>query len=39
MVQCAHCGIYIPEQEALVNGDRFYCSAAHLKDASDKQHR
>ena len=39
MVQCAHCGIYIPEHEALVNGDRFYCSATHLKDASDKQHR
>jgi uncharacterized protein len=32
MVQCAHCGVYIPEREALTRGDRFYCSAAHLKD-------
>jgi len=32
MVQCAHCGVYIPEHEALASGDRFYCSAAHLKD-------
>ena len=32
MVQCAHCGIYVPEREALTSGGRFYCSAAHLKD-------
>jgi len=31
MVQCAHCGVYIPENEALPRGDRFYCSAAHLQ--------
>jgi uncharacterized protein len=32
MVQCAHCGVYIPEREALSSGGRFYCSPAHLKD-------
>jgi len=32
MVQCANCGIYIPEQEALSRGDRFYCSQAHLDE-------
>ena len=29
MVQCAHCGIYIPSQEALSRSGRNYCSAAH----------
>lgn len=29
MVQCAHCGIYIPSQEALSHNSRNYCSAAH----------
>jgi len=33
MVQCAHCGIYIPSQEALARGKRYYCSAAH-RDAA-----
>ena len=32
MVQCANCGIYIPEQEAFHHGDRFYCSQAHLDE-------
>jgi len=31
MVQCARCGVYIPENEALTRDDRFYCSAAHLQ--------
>lgn len=30
MVQCAHCGIYIPEQEALQRAGQYYCSQAHL---------
>ena len=29
MVQCAHCGMYIPVQEALSRDGRQYCSAAH----------
>ena len=32
MVQCAHCGVYIPEHEAFTSGGRFYCSDNHLKD-------
>jgi uncharacterized protein len=32
MVQCASCGIYIPEQEALQRAGRYYCSQAHLDD-------
>lgn len=29
MVRCAHCGMYVPEAEALGDGDRRYCSQAH----------
>jgi len=32
MVQCAHCGIYIPEPEAMTREGRYYCSQAHLDD-------
>ena len=32
MVQCANCGIYIPEQEALQRAERYYCSQAHLDE-------
>ena len=34
MVQCAHCGIYIPSEEALSRSGRHFCSAAH-RDAAD----
>jgi uncharacterized protein len=34
VVQCAHCGVYVPEQEALASGGHFYCSDAHRKDAA-----
>jgi uncharacterized protein len=36
MVQCAQCGVYIPENEALSSSGRFYCSEAHLKDNTGK---
>lgn len=36
MVQCAHCGIYIPEPEAFHQGDHYYCSRAHLEADSHK---
>jgi uncharacterized protein len=29
MVQCARCGIFIPQHEALMENDHYYCSAAH----------
>jgi uncharacterized protein len=30
MVQCANCGIYVPEQEALHRAGHYYCSQTHL---------
>ena len=30
MVQCGHCGVYLPEPEAIRDGERFYCSQEHL---------
>lgn len=29
MVQCAHCGIYIPESDSVPDGDRRFCTEAH----------
>lgn len=34
MVQCARCGLHVPEQEALRSHERYYCSAAH-RDEDD----
>ena len=31
MVQCAHCGMYVPEQEACERQGLYYCSRAHLE--------
>lgn len=28
-VRCAHCGMFVPRNEATRDGDRYYCSAAH----------
>ena len=25
MVQCAHCGVYVPRHEAIQDSDHFYC--------------
>jgi len=33
MVQCAHCAIYIPEQEAIRQDGRWFCSPQH-RDAA-----
>ena len=30
MVQCEHCGVYLPEPEAIRDGERCYCSKQHL---------
>ena len=30
MVRCAHCGVHVPRDHALVQGTRWYCSQAHL---------
>ena len=29
MVVCAHCGVHVPESEAVQSGDRHYCSEEH----------
>jgi uncharacterized protein len=31
MVACAHCGVHIPESEAVCDGDRHYCSEEHRR--------
>jgi uncharacterized protein len=31
MVVCAHCGVHIPESEAIRDGDRCYCSEEHRR--------
>lgn len=29
MVECAHCGVHVPETEGVRDGKRFFCSEAH----------
>ncbi|MDH3980397.1 MAG: PP0621 family protein [Gammaproteobacteria bacterium] len=36
MVQCANCGIFIPQQEALEQDGHYYCSREH-RDESKRQ--
>ena len=36
MVQCATCGMYVPQAEALTESGRYYCSRGHLED--DRRH-
>jgi uncharacterized protein len=31
MVACAHCGVHIPESEAVHDGDRRYCCEEHRR--------
>ncbi|MBL8475210.1 MAG: hypothetical protein JNK71_03955 [Methyloversatilis sp.] len=37
IVQCAHCGLRLPEGEALPAGERHYCSIEH-RDAHADAH-
>lgn len=32
MVACAHCGTFVPRNEALQSGEKYYCSRAHLEE-------
>lgn len=34
MVPCAVCRVYLPQQEAIAEADRFYCCEAHRKHGS-----
>lgn len=36
MVTCAHCRVHLPESDALRDGDRHYCNAAHRDAARGK---
>ncbi len=29
MVRCAHCSVFVPRNEAIQEGDRYYCSTQH----------
>jgi uncharacterized protein len=31
MVQCAHCGLHLPADDAVKGGSALYCSAAHAR--------
>lgn len=39
MVRCEQCGVHVPEGQALRDADRWYCSAAHLKQGSTSGER
>lgn len=32
MVQCARCGVHLPESESVQDGDLHYCSVAHRSE-------
>jgi len=39
MVRCAHCGVHIPQDHALSQDQRWYCSQAHLEQGpSSREH-
>ena len=31
MVSCAHCGLHLPQADALVAGNRYFCSDEHRR--------
>ena len=31
MVKCLHCGLHIPEEEAIKKGDKAFCSLEHAE--------
>ena len=35
MVRCVHCGVHVPQEQALQAEGRWYCSRAHLKQDSE----
>lgn len=34
LLPCAHCGLHVPQTEAIVQQGKAYCSLAHLQAAS-----
>jgi uncharacterized protein len=39
MVRCAHCGVHVPREHALLADQRWYCSQAHLEQGSHPSDR
>jgi len=35
-VQCLHCGTFIPQSDAIIKGNRAFCSAQHFNDWNEK---
>jgi uncharacterized protein len=33
MIKCSHCGVNQPVSESILAGERYYCCAAHRRDA------
>lgn len=33
IVSCARCGLNLPRSEAIADGERYYCSEAHRREA------
>lgn len=33
MVQCAHCGVHLPEKNAISAQGRYYCSEQHRRES------
>ena len=31
MVNCSHCGLYLPRSEAIADGGKFYCCVEHRR--------
>jgi uncharacterized protein len=35
VVRCAHCGLHVPQGEALKSGDHYYCCKEHREEAEN----
>ncbi|PKO90985.1 MAG: hypothetical protein CVU15_11270 [Betaproteobacteria bacterium HGW-Betaproteobacteria-1] len=36
MVQCAHCGIHLPQSESVLSDGQYFCSQAHVHAPKDE---
>jgi uncharacterized protein len=37
MVECAHCGLHLPESEALMKENKYFCGEEHLQAAKQRK--
>ena len=35
-VRCSHCGVHVPRDEAVLSGDKAYCSRDHARLGQDR---